>query len=383
MYRKNFLFIIFVFLFLFSLSFNLTNANTSDFYKIHVNVWDSNTRNIILKSRKAVNYTEKQQILKQGIKSIDRTFITKDKAVKISCYCIELAENAKKNGDYDDALKWYWAGAHIFKEAYTYNNNPLVLGCLFNGLEIINSSEQTDNVKDLKTKFLLEIEQTQLGLVDKYPYIYKSIFDSLALYYKNKKNAKKYFYYERKASEIYAEYLKKYPLKLEIEDYAVYISDPKVANYIELALKSKQYIEKQKNLMLAVNSIDKNNMSNKDALTVAMINCYIGQNAKNNMDMKIAASAFMRSYKFLKSKNIHKNNRIALYCLGNIYYLSKLSENEHVSISVLVELVETQNKFKNIYKEQFLEHYKDLAKYYKNDSYKYQYYTMKAKALEK
>ena len=380
---KKFLLSIFILLSLFSFVIGNSYANTDNIYVFNVSMHDKNLEKFIIKSREVFEYKQKQNLLKTAIKSIDRTFITKDKADDISALCYELAENAKFYGDYDAALKWYWAGANVYKNPGTYENNHMVLGHLFNGFDITNKAEQNDNTKDLKKMFLLEIEQSQLGLADKYPNIFKDIFESLADYYSNLNDEQKVFQYQQKADKAYAKYLKKNPVELEAEGIKVYISNPKVAKYIDAVYNTDNYTEKQKNLMLAVNTIDKNNINTQNALTVAIINCWIGQNAKEYADINMAAEAFLRSYKMLKAKNIHKNNRIALYCLGNIYYFSQLSKDEKFTISILEELVETQSEYEKIYSKVFSEYYKNLAEYYKNDSSKYDYYLRKANALEK
>lgn len=160
----------------------------------------------------------------------------------------------------------------------------------------------------------------------------------------------------------------------------VNITDEKVANYVKLSNKATSYEEKQRNLMLAVDSIDKVNLTEENAKIVAMLDFYIAENARKNADFETAFRGYIRSYNILKQKNIHKNDFVAFYDLVSIYYFGDIANSRDINKFAVDEIENTQMDFLKHYApkdKMFSSVYKNLADYYSSTNKKKSEYYMK------
>ena len=123
--------------------------------------------------------------------------------------------------------------------------------------------------------------------------------------------------------------------------------------------------------MLAVDSIDKVNLTEENAKIAAMLNFYIAENARKNADFETAFKGYLRSYKILKQKNIHKNNYIAFYDLISVYYIGDIANSPDLNKFAVEEIENTQMEFLKLYApkdKMFSSAYKNLADYYSSEN---------------
>ena len=168
-------------------------------------------------------------------------------------------------------------------------------------------------------------------------------------------------------------------------DYKINVSDEKIAQYLVAASKSKDITEKVQNYMLAANAVNKNPLTNDNAILLAYINYTIGRSTFELMNLNVATKAFQKSYYYLKLKKINKNNKIAFLNLLHLNIIAQMSNNEKAIIYYSEEIATTQTLFEKSNLADFKSIYESLSKFYSknNNLKKSNYYKKKALSLSK
>ena len=171
------LFIILNILF-FSVSTCLADINTSK-STMHFDKVNKKVLKYVQKANNAKTFEEKEKNFLIATKYL-KDKKTDDIILKASIYYL-IADNAKMNRNFDEALKWYKFSYSYLDKQNKLQNNYLAFGCMMN---ILNISKKTSN-KDLYKETLLKIEETQLGLNEERKEEFRPVYGYLFEYYNN------------------------------------------------------------------------------------------------------------------------------------------------------------------------------------------------------